>query len=321
MATSSNPITQVSATTAPPSHGLHQELLTKFDLDLRGTRFQVDRDTIMNLPEAIIICLFPNGLAMSRNLGGGTDGGESEDEEYVYAVDFDPACFTYILNFFRVSQEVFYGTADAPGLFHAQQPLFDQNTHPLPEYVHNPLLKKQPIILLREELEYFTIPSKGYKAGTDEHGNADAALLDLKKECGQILLEKNSIFGPLERNPNRENHLAEQHLIMMLVSSGFKRDDVWGHRSIDPNRCCISSIALCLLNAGIVHTPSADGGVVVTVDNQQMATSQKLLLFWRKPARKCWWDGVEVDLTPSGGEPKGVKLWARRVWTLELCLI
>jgi hypothetical protein len=34
--------------------------------------------------------------------------------------------------------------------------------------------------------------------------------------------------------------------------------------------------------------------------------------------RKCWWDGIEVEL----GEPAApTKLWARRVWTLELSLV
>jgi hypothetical protein len=39
----------------------------------------------------------------------------------------------------------------------------------------------------------------------------------------------------------------------------------------------------------------------VTIDYNQMATAQKLLLFWRKPAHKCWWDGIEVDLSQNGG--------------------
>lgn len=53
-----------------------------------------------------------------------------------------------------------------------------------------------------------------------------------------------------------------------------------------------------------------------------MATAQKLLLFWRKPARKCWWDGLEIDLTANPkDEPELIKLWARRVWTLELSLV
>ena len=97
-----------------------------------------------------------------------------------------------------------------------------------------------------------------------------------------------------------------------------------------------------LLKTGIVHHPVEPGGLrPVTVDHVQMATAQKLLLFWRKPAvrlrhvqlmwkcllsrddqRKCWWDGIEIELPASGDQPaKKVKLWARRVWTLELSLV
>lgn len=44
--------------------------------------------------------------------------------------------------------------------------------------------------------------------------------------------------------------------------------------------------------------------------------AQKLLLFWRKPARRCWWEGVELD-NVDGVEGK-LKVWIRRVWTLEM---
>ena len=37
--------------------------------------------------------------------------------------------------------------------------------------------------------------------------------------------------------------------------------------------------------------------------------------------RKCWWDGLEVDLAQPGESAQPVKLWARRVWTLELSLV
>jgi ABC-type dipeptide/oligopeptide/nickel transport system permease component len=41
------------------------------------------------------------------------------------------------------------------------------------------------------------------------------------------------------------------------------------------------------------------------------------------PQRKCWWDGVEVDVPRSSTskETMKVKVWARRVWTLELSLV
>lgn len=104
---------------------------------------------------------------------------------------------------------------------------------------------------------------------------------------------------------------------------GFARDDDWGYRSLEPTRTVISSIALVLLKTGIHHppTPSASSSASekdkkmktdnddsdsesetdsirrekermgdaledsrVTIDQQQMGTAQKLLLFWRKPA-------------------------------------
>ena len=37
--------------------------------------------------------------------------------------------------------------------------------------------------------------------------------------------------------------------------------------------------------------------------------------------RKCWWDGIEVDIADPGEPSKVIKLWARRVWTLELSLV
>lgn len=38
--------------------------------------------------------------------------------------------------------------------------------------------------------------------------------------------------------------------------------------------------------------------------------------------RKCWWDGLDVELPTVDGKPAmTVKLWARRVWTLELSLV
>jgi hypothetical protein len=47
--------------------------------------------------------------------------------------------------------------------------------------------------------------------------------------------------------------------------------------------------------------------------------AQKLLLFWRKPARRCWWEGVDLDNVE--GVEGSVKVWIRRVWTLEMVSI
>ncbi|KAN0133508.1 hypothetical protein V8E53_008676 [Lactarius tabidus] len=311
-------ITQVSQT--PVQANIQPPLLTRLSLELRGRRFSVDRETIMNLPESVLLCLFPNGLVLSRQATSLGDGGENSEEEEVYGVDFDPDCFSFVLQFFRSASDTFYGTDATPGLYLAQQHLID--TSPSSDFANqNPLISKQAIIVLREELEYFSIPPKDGKASTDVNGIANEGMLELKRDCGKYLLEKRSIFTALQRNVNKENNIAEQHLIDMLCMSGFDREDEWGFRALEPSRCCISSIALVLLKTGI-HHPATSGEKQVTIDYNQMTTAQKLLLFWRKPARKCWWDGIEVELNQAGEDtPRSIKLWARRVWTLELSLV
>lgn len=317
-----SPITQVSQT--PVQTNLQPNLLTRLLLDLRGKRFSVDRETIMNLPESVLLCLFPNGLVLSRQSAALSDGGDNDDYEELYAVDFDPDCFSYVLTFFRNASEAFYGTPSSPGLYAAQQHLVE-NGSPTSDFgpspSQNPLLTKQAIIVLREELEYFSIPPKDGKAATNSSGIANQELLEVKRRSGEFLLDKRNIFTALQRNVSKENNVAEQHLIDMLCMSGFNRDDEWGYRAMEPSRCCISSIALVHLKTGINHAINANGEKHVTVDYAQMSTAQKLLLFWRKPARKCWWDGIEVNLAESGEPEKTIKLWSRRVWTLELSLV
>ncbi|KAI9474866.1 hypothetical protein BDB00DRAFT_860161 [Zychaea mexicana] len=127
-------------------------------------------------------------------------------------------------------------------------------------------------------------------------------MAQLKVACGHHLKQHDHIFDALQKNISRENNVAEQHLIDMLCDAGFMRDDRWGYRELEPMRTCVVSMALVLLKT--------------TGPNNHMATAQKLLLFWRKPARKCWWDG-----TTSEVQEQKVRLWARRTWTLELALV
>lgn len=50
-----------------------------------------------------------------------------------------------------------------------------------------------------------------------------------------------------------------------------------------------------------------------------VAMAHKLLLFWRKPARRCWWEGMELEgIDKVEGK---LKVWIRRVWTLEMSVI
>lgn len=266
---------------------------------------------------------------------------------------FDAQCLEFVLDFFGSARDDFYGPAEGP------RRDLSESTPPAQANMQNPLFLKQAIIVLREELEYFAIPPTGAikdglpvlegekggeVAGTDAEGKPNQALLKLKVDCGNALLGRKSIFTALQRNVNRENNVAEQHLIDMLcmrwvlgplsllwlsftdpllTHSGFEREDIWGYRSLEPNRCCIASIALVLLKTGIVHPPITvpEGAPkpAVEVNAQQLATAQKLLLFWRKPAVSGARDGGradDADLLPwlhsaSAGGTLPSSLWTR----------
>lgn len=135
----------------------------------------------------------------------------------IFRPQFDPDCFQYILEFWQSAQSQFYGTPTQPGLFHAQSSIPLNPNESITDTSQNPLLSKQAIIVLREELEYFSITTPGALARTDiTTGLANDELRELKRQCGRALEERTSIFTALQRNVNKENNMAEQHLIDML---------------------------------------------------------------------------------------------------------
>lgn len=98
------------------------------------------------------------------------------------------------------------------------------------------------------------------------------------------------------------------YLLTHSCHSGFNHDDRWGHRASEPNKAVICSIALARLRTDIKGNDLANSNAV--------GMAQKLLLFWRKPARRCWWEGVELENVDGVDGP--LKVWIRRVWTLEM---
>ncbi|KAK4512779.1 uncharacterized protein ATC70_003485 [Mucor velutinosus] len=276
------------------------------DLDLRGSRVKLDRETLVSLPESLLIAMFPNGLVLGRRDPSTYDSSEEEDyddepaeqgneasgnrgEQTTEAedilttyVDFDAACLKYVLTFYQQAQEARDQQQEVESIFAST---------PAAQYYPS-LLGKQPIIVLREELEYYCVVSSSKKENHEK----------VKLAAGEYLKRHDQVFAALQKNIARENNVAEQHLIDMLCDAGFTREDSWGHRELEPSKTCIISMSLVLLKT--------------TGPDNHMATAQKLLLFWRKPARKCWWDGNTVEINGQS-----VRLWARRTWTLELVLI
>jgi hypothetical protein len=144
-----------------------------------------------------------------------------------------------VLDFWQQATDNFYGTPSKPGGLLAAQHALVQ-TGVWDDGVANPLLLKQGVIVLREELEYFVIPPADGRARTDPDGNANDELLRLKRVAGKGLLGRRQIFTALQRNVNKENNVAEQHLIDML---------------------CMSSVPRLLLLALFYRTPRADSSL------------------------------------------------------------
>ncbi|KAL7811511.1 hypothetical protein V8C44DRAFT_365050 [Trichoderma aethiopicum] len=256
-------------------------------MDLRGTRFVLSRDELLTLPEFVLLSLFPNGLFPEGHMSGFPDSDAVQ-------VDYDPASLQYMLDFFRnVAQSI--PTESSPG---ASQ---DGEIVPLdPMGSREDTSKRAGIIVLREDLDFYAI--------TPNSSITKADMIEVKRAAARALLKQDGIFSGLKRSD--EPGTTEAHLIEMLTAGGFNHDDRWGHRAGEPNKAVICSLALARLRSDIRGNE---------MGNNAVGMAQKLLLFWRKPARRCWWEGIELE-NVEGVEGK-LKVWIRRVWTLEMSVI
>ncbi|RAH84078.1 dipeptidyl peptidase [Aspergillus japonicus CBS 114.51] len=283
-------ITQVQQAGGPPINTLGDiggdEHIT---LDLRGTRFTLSRDELLTLPEFVLLSLFPNGLLPDGHMGTFHEGD-------IYPVDYDPASLQYMLDFFRsVAQSI---PSSSPSPSTSQD--VDIAPDSMQASARDMLQDRAGIIVLREDLDFYAIPPRP----DIDH----AEMMEVKRAAAKALLKQDGIFSGLRKSD--EAGSTEQHLIEMLTAGGFDRDDRWGHRAPEPNKAVICSLALAKLRTDIRSDLE---------NNNAVGMAQKLLLFWRKPARRCWWEGVELhDVEGVDGK---VKIWIRRVWTLEMSVI
>ncbi|KAH6842912.1 hypothetical protein B0I37DRAFT_436846 [Chaetomium sp. MPI-CAGE-AT-0009] len=255
-------------------------------MDLRGTRFKLSRDELLTLPEFVLLSLFPNGLFPEGQMGGFAEGDAVQ-------VDYDPASLQYMLDFFRnVAQSIpaEAGLENGDGVVPLDPSARDENS------------RRAGIIVLREDLDFYVIPP--------QQDIDQPEMIEVKRAAARALLRQDGIFSGLKKSD--EPGTTEAHLIEMLTAGGFNHDDHWGHRAGEPNKAVICSLALARLRSDIRGNDMGSSAV---------GMAQKLLLFWRKPARRCWWEGVELD--DVEGLPAGTKLkvWIRRVWTLEMSVI
>ncbi|KAB8076290.1 dipeptidyl peptidase [Aspergillus leporis] len=255
---------------------------------LGGTRFTLSRDELLTLPEFVLLSLFPNGLLPDGHMGTFHEGD-------IYPVDYDPVSLQYMLDFFRsVAQSI----PSSPSASTSQD--LDMSPDSMQGSARDMLQDRAGIIVLREDLDFYAIPPRPDIDHTE--------MIEVKRAAAKALLKQDGIFSGLRKSD--EAGSTEQHLIEMLTAGGFDRDDRWGHRAPEPNKAVICSLALAKLRTDV------KGDIQ---NNNTIGMAQKLLLFWRKPARRCWWEGVELE-NIEGVEGK-VKIWIRRVWTLEMSVI
>ncbi|KAH7385619.1 P-loop containing nucleoside triphosphate hydrolase protein [Pyrenochaeta sp. MPI-SDFR-AT-0127] len=322
-------ITQVSQSSGGPpinTLGGSDENIT---LELRGTRFTLSRDELLTLPEFVLLSLFPNGLLPDGHMNSYHDGDVYPVDvgipdslspslcpvakilnhlsnpalylsDNMYFSQYDPNSLQYMLEFFRTVAQSIPASPPSPTA-DPEHPAEAVPIEPMHGSAKDMLQDRAGIIVLREDLDFYAIPP--------HRDITQPEMIEVKRAAGEALLRQDGIFSGLRKS--EEPGTTEQHLIEMLTAGGFNHDDQWGHRAGEPNKAVICSIALARLRTDIKGNDLANSNAV--------GMAQKLLLFWRKPARRCWWEGVELD-NVRGVEGK-LKVWIRRVWTLEMSVI
>ncbi|KAJ4296661.1 ATP-binding cassette, regulator of translational elongation [Kalmusia sp. IMI 367209] len=306
-------ITQVSQQSGGPpinTLGGSDENIT---LELRGSRFTLSRDELLTLPDITTVMYTPSTLVPPDFSSPPNARFNSVQairyhlsnpalylSDNIYSSQYDPNSLQYMLEFFRNVAQTIPASPPSPSAV-PDHPTEAHAIEPMHGSARDMLQDRAGIIVLREDLDFYVIPP--------HRDISQPEMIEVKRAAGEALLKQDGIFSGLRKS--EEPGTTEQHLIEMLTAGGFNHDDRWGHRAGEPNKAVICSIALARLRTDIKGNDLANSNAV--------GMAQKLLLFWRKPARRCWWEGVELD-NVRGVEGQ-LKVWIRRVWTLEMSVI
>lgn len=332
--------------------GMMDDYNVEIKMNMRGHMFTITRDDLMALPESILLCLFPNGIFVGMD--GNVITNLTEDD--IVFVNFSPECFQYICQIFDVAVRDLHKLNQLNNNLNQNFDINDPN-----------ILNERPaIIVLREDLDYYCIPPVKnlnveqmrhvkYVVGQKllEHSKifeglgfvqgkvlkpAEQHLMDMlcssgfqiEGKWGHRSLEpgKTVIFSlTLARLNNGTSSLLNSANVSPDSSPSLKpttsvntnNEEERGRNKDKHKKSRLSTLA---------HSISRAGSLVRQRANPN---NTKLLLFWRKPARKCWWADhkLEVDigdlgLKDSEGKPikhTVVNTHVRRVWTLELSVI
>lgn len=296
----------------PPSfhEDLRGELPELLVLNLNGAKFEILRELFFTLPECILICLSLGTTPQPQVDETGQVYFPDDSDDGLINIDFNPKCFEYVL--MKIS-DVGRGLTPVNVMQYKMRPtsasgnneemLYDvEQADEIPWLPNNPnaipqVLEQRPsFIVLKEDLEYYLFN----QTNIDDH-----ELNDLKNEVGNMFAnaqENMHIFRGLRNS--QELNSPEYFLMQMLVQAGMRPEQLWDYRERYENTSRVSSMQLTQ-----VKLPPSEM-------IESIHALHKLLLFWRKPAKKCWWDRKEMLIS---GKPLVVH--CRRVWTLELDIL
>lgn len=338
-------------------------------MNMRGHMFTITRDDLMALPESILLCLFPNGIFVGMD--GNVINNLTEDDivyvnfspecfQYICQI-FDTA----VRDFHTINQTHLQLNLPAPQQqYDASDPNI-LNSRPAIivlredlDYYCIPPIKNMSVEQMRH-VKYVVgqkliennhiFEGLGYVHGKTLKP-AEQHLMDMlcasgfsqDGKWGHRSLEpgKTVIFSlTLARLNNGTNITASASnstvvspdaspkLVPSSSASSFL-DSVDGANAEDQQRGRHKDKHKKSRLSTLAHSLSRAGSRVRQKANPN---NTKLLLFWRKPARKCWWANHQLDvdlgdlgLTDEHGnriEHTIVKVHVRRVWTLELSII
>lgn len=283
--------------------------VSSVNISVRGTKFQLDKADMSDMPESILLGV--GAVPLEQQLAEHRDNVPSDKLTNFVLNTISPSCLQFVLDVFRdaMSAHAKDAISAAPQGENMHFETFAEYEDHANEKARDYLKRKPTIILLKEDLDYYCLPidqsPEQLSAAANRTKEYEEHLHKLKIACGEVVIKQNRVFHGLKNCHIQDS--PEYHLLTMLCSSGFKPDDCWGFREREPDKTVITSLALVRLLSDEQDS------------REQSTTPPKLLLFWRKPARKCWWDSLELE--DVGGIKGKVRVYVRRVWTLELCVL
>ena len=337
-------------------------------MNMRGHMFTITRDDLMALPESILLCLFPNGIFIGMD-GQVINNLTEDDIVYVNFPPecFQYICniFDKAVKDLHLINELEYHNGG--GVNNTNFDINDPNIlndrpsiivlrEDLDYYVIPPIAKMNveqmrhlKLIIGEKLLEFNKIfQGLGYVSGK-QLKPAEQHLMDMLCSSG---FQNDEIWGHRSLEPgktvifslslarlnnnhhsNNQNHNSNSNInsptdspnLKPVTSSTSLVEERGRHKEKDSKEKEKRKSRLSTLAQSI----SRAGSKVRSGSSKPNNNNTKLLLFWRKPARKCWWSNttVEVDISElglvdsNGNAITGVKVNIRRVWTLELSII